>query len=100
MMYLYIFSVRATFLKFVFFWKFRSDLKNEKQEKNEKGKKQKKNRGVITGWPITACYIYCRKGEKKGMRAGTEPWSPVRKASALATTPASCECNIIVLTVL
>ena len=73
-----------------FFWKSQSNLKKEKQKKNEKGKKQKKNRGVITGRPITACYIYCKKGEKKGMQA----------ALALATALASGECYIIVLTVL
>ena len=71
MMYLYIFSVLTTFL--IFFWKSQSNLKKEKQEKNEKGKKQKKNRGVITGRPITACYIYCRKreGEKGYARPRT-----------------------------
>ena len=63
MMYLYIFSVRATFLKFVFFWKFQSDLKNEKQEKMRKEKSK----------------------EKQGRHYGPahygllEPWSPVQK---------------------
>ena len=63
MVYLYIFSVRATFLKFVFFCKFQSDLKNEKQEKMRKEKSK----------------------EKQGRHYGPahygllEPWSPVQK---------------------
>ena len=63
----YFLSTR-NFFEICFFWKFQSDLKNEKQEKMRKEKSKRKAGASIRAGPLRPAIYIAEKGrEKKGM---------------------------------